>query len=88
MQKSFGTQITSNNSDATSLARREGALEERERQIGEKQKLIDEKLVQLETLRKDLVEKLAKAANMPANEAKKILLEQIDKDLEQGSLWL
>ncbi len=80
MQKSFGPQSTSN-IDATDLARREGVLEERERQISEKQKLIDEKLAQLESLRRDLVDKLEKAANMPSGEAKKILLEQIDKDL-------
>lgn len=80
MQKTFGPNIQSN-IDPTDLARREGILEERERQISEKQKLIEEKLNQLESLRKDLVEKLEKAANMPADEAKKILLEQIDKDL-------
>ncbi|MBI2039974.1 ribonuclease Y [Candidatus Microgenomates bacterium] len=63
------------------LAKREGILEERERQIGEKQKLIDERLEQLEKIRKDLVFKLEKASSMQSDEAKKILLEQIEKDL-------
>lgn len=81
MQKNFGPQDNLSNLSVTDLARREGILEERERQLQEKQKLVDEKLGQLESLRKDLVEKLAKAASMPADEAKKILLEQIDKDL-------
>lgn len=81
MQKNFGPQDNSSNLSVTDLARREGVLEERERQLAEKQKLVDEKLGQLELLRKDLVEKLEKAANMPADDAKKILLEQIDKDL-------
>ncbi len=63
------------------LAKREGILEERERQIADKSKLLDEKLDQLESLRKDLVEKLEKSAKMSADEAKKILLENIEKDL-------
>ena len=65
------------------LAKREGILEERERQIAEKQKLVDEKLENLEVLRKDLVEKLEKVSKFSAEDAKKILLENLDKDLSE-----
>lgn len=80
MQRTFGPAIKSN-IDATDLARREGVLEERERQLREKQKLIDDKLDDLEKLRKDLVEKLEHSAKMPADEAKKVFLVQVEKDL-------
>lgn len=96
MQRSFGSrnnddldsvtqQVNSPRMDTTAkeveLAKREGILEEREKIIAEKQKAIDEKLEQLEKHRKDLVEKLEKASKMSTDEAQKILLEQIDKDL-------
>ncbi len=85
MQRTFGPKPapdgSSSNLDIAEIARREGILEERERQISEKQRLIDEKLDSLEKARKDLVEKLEKSAKMNTEEAKKILLEQIDKDL-------
>src|SRR3989344_3384033 len=68
-------------SSEADLAKREGILEERERQISEKQKLVDEKLTNLEVLRKDLVEKLEKVSKFSAEDAKKILLENLDKDL-------
>lgn len=63
------------------LAKREGIIEERERQIAQRQKGVDEKLEQLENIRKDLVEKLEKASKMSPDEAKKILLEELDKEL-------
>ena len=85
MQRTFGSKSapvgSSSNLDITEIAKREGILEERERQISEKQKLVDEKLDSLEKTRQDLVERLEKSAKMSADEAKKILLEQIDKDL-------
>ncbi len=87
MQKTFGLSGQTNSSGAelvptqSELAKREGILEERERQISEKQKLVDQKLDQLETLRKDLVGKLDKVSGMSADEAKKILLENLDRDL-------
>ena len=96
MQKTFGPSlhsspppvssgVISSPSDLISkekdLAKREGILEERERQIEEKQKAVDSKLEQLEKHRKDLVEKLEKASKMSQEEAQKILLEQVDKDL-------
>src|SRR3989338_9237003 len=63
------------------LAKREGILEERERQISEKQKLVDEKLEQLDKIRKDLISKLEKSSQMSTDEAKKVLLENVEKDL-------
>lgn len=63
------------------LAKREGILEERERQISEKSKLLDEKLEQLEKVRKDLVAKLEKVSSISADEAQKLLLENVEKDL-------
>lgn len=83
MQRSFGP-IKSNQASTSSeaeLAKREGILEERERQILEKQKLVDEKLEQLEKVRKELVAKMEKSSGMSKEDAKKVLLENIEKDL-------
>lgn len=65
----------------TGLAKREGILEERERMLEEKQKLVDEKLFQSEELRKKLTERLEKVTGLSFDEAKKLLLEQVEKDL-------
>jgi len=87
MQKSFGpksinsTDSESIGADATELAKREGILEERERQIAEKQQLLDKKLEDIDKLRKDLIDKTEKASKMSVDEAKQILLEQVEKDL-------
>lgn len=78
MQRSFSPKPQAGIAE---LAKREGILEERERQIEEKQKLIDEKLETLEKIRKDLLEKLEKVADISPDEAKKLLLDQIEKDL-------
>ncbi len=91
MQKTFGPKTftplqssqSSGNFDSreADISKREGILEERERQISEKQKQVDEKLANLEILRKDLIEKLEKVSKFSAEDAKKILLENLDKDL-------
>jgi len=82
MQRSFGPKnITTSPTTGAGLAKREGILEERERQIAERQKLIDEKLENLEKIRIDLVEKLEKVSELNAEDAKKLLLENIEKDL-------
>ena len=85
MQRSFSpkpqTGGFSSNTDSAALAKREGILEERERQIAEKQKLVDEKLEHLEKIRIALVEKLEKASKLNAEDAKQLLLENIEKDL-------
>src|SRR3989304_353185 len=77
MQKTFGP-IQSSDAE---LAKREGILEERERQIAQKQKFADEKLEALESLRKDLVEKLERSSKISADEAKEIILSNVEKDL-------
>lgn len=69
------------NAKETELAKREGILEERERQVSEKLETLDKRLETLEKTRRDLVEKLEKSAGMDAEEAKKILLENVEKDL-------
>lgn len=69
------------NAKETELAKREGILEERERLISEKLEILDKKLETVEKTRKDLVEKLEKSSGMNAEDAKKILLENVEKDL-------
>lgn len=91
MQRSFGPIKSDQNStqpqggnfsqQEAELAKREGILEERERQIQEKVKLLDEKLEQADKVRKDLVSKLEKVSRMSVDESKKIILEQVEKDL-------
>lgn len=82
MQRTFGPiQSGQSSSSEAELAKREGILEERERQLAEKQKLTDEKLNGLEKTRLELVEKLEKVAKFSAEDAKKILLENVEKDL-------
>ncbi len=65
----------------TELAKREGILEERERQIAEIKKIVDSKLEQVEKSRKELVEKLEKVTALSADQAKKLLLESVEKEL-------
>lgn len=82
MQRSFGPKnFGPSSTSEAELAKREGVLEERERQIAEKTKLLDEKLEQVEKTRKDLLEKLEKSSKVSLDEAKKIILEQVEKDL-------
>ncbi len=69
------------NAKETELAKREGILEERERQVAEKLKTLDDRIASLEKTRKDLVEKLEKSSGMDTEEAKEILLENVEKDL-------
>lgn len=67
--------------DEAALAKREGILEERERILAQKLKAVDEKLEALERVRQDLVAKLERSALMSTDEAKKILLENLEKEL-------
>lgn len=88
MRKSFGPSAVTDDSpiDRASayekeLAKREGVLEERDRVLAKKLQLVDDKLEQLEKLRKDLVYKLENSAKMSAIEAQKVLLENIEVNL-------
>lgn len=65
----------------TELAKREGILEERERQISQKLKQLDDRLDMAEKVRKDLLSKLEKSSKMSIDEAKEILLQNVEKDL-------
>lgn len=78
---SLGLQPVDLASKEKDLAKREGIIEERERQILEKSKIIDQKLEQVEKLRKDLIDKSEKVSKLSIDEAKQILLEQLEKDL-------
>lgn len=91
MQKSFGPQSqasTPQSDDSASLmskqaelAKREGILEERERLLEEKHRILDEKIESTDKIRKELVLKLEKSSSMSKDEAAKVLLENIEKDL-------
>jgi ribonucrease Y len=94
MQRSFGQKDNNEETQApqvstssdliakeTELAKREGILEERERQLSEKSKLLDEKYEQVEKLRKDLVSKLENASKFSQDQAKELLMQNIEKDL-------
>ncbi len=65
----------------TELAKREGILEERERQVAEKLQILDKKLEIVEKQRKDLVEKSEKVSKVSKDEAREMLLQNIEKDL-------
>lgn len=77
MKHNFGSAPSS----ATDLAKREGILEERERILAEKIKNAEENLMRVEKTRKDLIDKLEKATHLSEEEARKILLENLEKQL-------
>ncbi len=90
MQRSFGSQNNTDNSGGatvdltgkeTELAKREGILEERERLIAEKLEDLEAKTKKAEEVRKELVEKLGKVSSISADEAKDLLLTNLEKDL-------
>ncbi len=88
MQRSFGTQNNSQTTTTvdltgreTELAKREGILEERERLIAQKAEDLEHKLERAEKTRQDLVEKLERVASLSTEEANKLLLENLEKDL-------
>lgn len=63
------------------LAKREGILEERERVLADKQKLLEQKLEAADKVRNDLVAKLEKSSEMSSEQAKKVLLENLEHTL-------
>ena len=65
------------------LERREGALDEREKLLEEKAKKLEEKLSEVEEIKKGEVARLEKIAGLTAEEAKKLILEGIEKKLSE-----
>src|SRR4051812_41680768 len=65
----------------TELAKREGILEERERLIAQKVEDLEKRAEQVEKVRRDLVEKLEKVSSFSIDEAKQLLLDNLEKDL-------
>jgi len=64
------------------LARREGALEERERLLVKKEVRLEERLAELEKVIKQELEALSLAANLPLEKAKKLFLRKLERTLE------
>lgn len=65
------------------LDKRLGALEERERLLGEKEKRAEERLSEVEKIREDLLAKLEKAANLTHDEAKVLILKGWEGKLKE-----
>jgi len=65
------------------LERREGALEAREKLLEEKEKEWEKKLAEVEEIRKDEITRLEKIASLTTEEAKKLILEGIEKKLAE-----
>lgn len=65
------------------LERKEGALEEREKQLCLKQKGLDKKHQEVEAVKQKEVERLEKIAKLSHEEAKKLLLEATEKHLAE-----
>jgi len=63
--------------------RREGALEAREKLLEEKEKEWEKKLAEVDEIKKNEVARLEKIANLTTEEAKKIILEGIEKKLAE-----
>lgn len=96
MKKSFGSSSFNSNiapqpapvrpsmdisAKETELAKREGILEERERLILQKGEIIEKRIEEVEKYRKDLISKLENVSKMNTDEAKQILLDSVEKDL-------
>jgi len=64
------------------IERREGSLEEKEKQLIRRQKELNKKLSEAEEVKKKEVAKLEKVAQLTREEAKKLLLEATKKHLE------
>ncbi len=68
-------------SQEAELAKREGVLEERERLLEKRAKDLEESLRRSEKLRRELVEKLENLTKLTPDEAKELLLENLDQEL-------
>lgn len=69
-------------SQKAKLDRYEGALEERERLLAQKEDKVAKKLEELEEIRKKELEVLSQAAKLSPQEAKQLYLERLEKDLQ------
>jgi len=65
------------------LERREGALEAKEKLLEEKEKEWEKKLAEVEEIRKNEIARLEKIAGLSTEEAKKLILEGIEKKLAE-----
>lgn len=65
------------------LERREGALEEREKLLQEKSQELEKKLAEIEEIKQKQVARLEKIANLTTEEAKRIILEGIERKLAE-----
>lgn len=65
------------------LERREGALEEREKLLAQKVEEVNQKLAEVEEIKKKEVARLEKIAGLTTEEAKKLILEGIEKKLAE-----
>jgi len=93
-RKRKGTKITKEEEEEVKLAqevaariaeleRREGALEAREKLLEEKEKEWEKKLAEIEEIKKNEVARLEKIAGLTTEEAKKLILEGIEKKLTE-----
>lgn len=65
------------------LERREGALDEREKLLKEKEGEIEEQLKKIEKIKQQQLERLEKIANLKVDEARKLILEGVEKKLSE-----
>ncbi len=65
------------------LERREGALDEREKLVAQRAQDLEKRLAEVEEVKKKEVERLEKIANLTTQEAKKLILQGIEKKLAE-----
>jgi len=65
------------------IDRREGGIEERERRVGEKLHEVEEKIARVDETNKKYLEKLEKAARMTHEEAKSVILNELQEKLHE-----
>ena len=65
------------------LERREGALQEREKLLGEKSQELERRLNEVEEIKKTEVARLEKIAHLKAEEAKKLIMDGMEKKLAE-----
>lgn len=66
-----------------SLDKRFAAIDERERGFSERQKLLDEKLAEVDQIKQDQLAKLERAAGLTKDQAKQLILEALEVKLKE-----